>query len=243
MPDFSDYMREIQNGRIEGMQGVREPESDMRTAYQQQLDQERRRMQALMEQDIFSQWDTGASPSGSERRRPADAKEPAAVAVAVSESLDAEFTEQYRSLAADLGLNAQALDSERFKGFISERGLTVYSRPQVDEYLHHKYALPKSNVTSLVQWGWRPLRAVDQVKGHADAKNGVVQRGATPYSKPIPYPVLLTVKDIRDSFPSARFYVSDEMHAERIPDPFLLVEIGGESFVVERWDEPAFRTK
>jgi hypothetical protein len=103
--------------------------------------------------------------------------------------------------------------------------------------------VPVGNVTSNVLWGWRPLRAQDQTAGHTNSKNGTIQRGAAPYGKPIPYPVLLTVKAIRDEFPTAKFFVSDEMHAERIPDPFLMVEIGGERFIVERWDEPSFRGK
>jgi hypothetical protein len=53
--------------------------------------------------------------------------------------------------------------------------------------------------------------------------------------------VLLTIKAIRDAAPSAHFYVSDEFTKERIPDPFLLVEVAGEQFVIERWDEPSFR--
>lgn len=189
--------------------------------------------------------DIGAiSPTPSrERRKPEDAKEPKTVAVATTEALDEEFTALYRELATDIGIDTTPLETERFKAFVTERGLTVYNRADVDEYLHHKYRVPQGNITGEVVWGWRPLRAADRKDKHSDSKNGSLQRGAVPYKKAIPYPVLLTIRAILGVFSTAKFFVSDEMHAERIPDPFLLVEIGEEQFIVERWDEPAFREK
>jgi hypothetical protein len=59
--------------------------------------------------------------------------------------------------------------------------------------------------------------------------------------KPIPYPVLLTIDAVVQAFPMVRLFVSDEMREEAIPDPFLLVKLGRDEFVIERWDEPAFR--
>jgi hypothetical protein len=185
---------------------------------------------------------TPATYGGGTPRDPKNAKEPATVVVHV-EPLESAFVDEYRALVADLGMSAVPLDTERFKAFVVANGLTVYNRADVDEYLHHKYALVTTNVTARVVWGYRPLRELDRTAGHTDSANGHLQRGAPAYSKPIPYPVLLTVKAIRDAFPAARFFVSDEMHAERIPDPFLLVEIGSEQFIVERWDEPSFRER
>lgn len=149
----------------------------------------------------------------------------------------------YAALVADLGINSAAVDLERFKALVPELGLHVYQDAEVREYLHSLYHVPVGDLTSTVVWGWRPLRAIDRVPGSPAPYNGRVQRSAEPYTKPIPYPVLLTVKAVRDACPSARFYVSDEMQGERIPDPFLLVEIAGQPFVIERWDEPAFRAK
>lgn len=155
------------------------------------------------------------------------------------ETVDAE----YAALAAELNVEAGAL--ERFRGLVRERGISVYDRAQVQEYLHVKYGIPPGDLTQRVVWGWRPLREDDRIDdwGLAEA-NGAVQPAARPYIKPIPFPVLLTVKAIVDQVgPAARFFVSDDMHGERIPDPFLLVMIEGHEFVVERWDEPAFRPK
>jgi hypothetical protein len=156
------------------------------------------------------------------------------------EAVDAE----YAALVADLGLNSAAVDLERFKALVPHLGLHVYQRQEVQEYLHALYKVPIGDLTPTVVWGWRPLRTVDRHATAAMAQyNGKLQRGAPIYSKPIPYPVLLTVKAVRDACPSATFFVSDNMNAEKIPDPFLLVVVAGQEFVIERWDEPAFRAK
>lgn len=62
------------------------------------------------------------------------------------------------------------------------------------------------------------------------------------YAKPVPLPVLLTIEAIQQRVPDALFFVSDE--ARRMPervDPFLMVLVAGERYIVERWDEPSFR--
>jgi hypothetical protein len=147
----------------------------------------------------------------------------------------------YAALVAELGVNSAAVDLERFKALVPELGLHVYDRAEVTEYLHCQYKVPPGDLTSHVVWGWRPLRAIDQAPGALHQFNGRIQKAAPLYAKPIPYPVLLTVKAVVDACPSARCYVSDEMGELKIPDPFLLVAIAGEQFVIERWDEPAFR--
>lgn len=60
------------------------------------------------------------------------------------------------------------------------------------------------------------------------------------YTKAVPFPALLTVERIKETIPEAGFYVSDFIEVPRA-DPFLLVVVGGERFIVERWDEPSFR--
>jgi hypothetical protein len=164
--------------------------------------------------------------------------EPTFVAIAEPEVIDAD----YAALAAELGLTTAAIDRERVKAVVRDQGLRVYARDEVQNYLHAQYGVPINTVTASVVWGWRPLRVADQrIVGMWASSNGAVQYGAPLYTKPIPYPVLLTIKAIRDAAPSARFYVSDEFTKERIPDPFLLVEVAGDQFVIERWDEPSFR--
>lgn len=157
---------------------------------------------------------------------------------------DAGMDAEYSALVAELGLARDAVDGERIKTLVGELGLHVYDRAQVDAYLHHAYNVPPGGMTPRVVWGWRPLREADRdPRAATHGYNGKLQPAAAPYTKPIPYPVLRTVKAIRDACPSARFFVSDDMHGEKIPDPFLLVIIAGQEYVIERWDEPAFRER
>lgn len=190
----------------------------------------------IAEYGAFGGFDSGVTRSPT---RP-PAKEPTSTTtIGDAEVIDAA----YAALVADLGIHSGAVDLETFKALVPRAGLRVYVDAEVREYLHGKYKVPVGDLSPYVLWGWRPLRDVDRTPGTLDSRNGKIQRGVPAYTKPIPYPVLLTVKTIRDACPSAKFFVSDEMQGERIPDPFLLVEIGEAQFVVERWDEPAFRAK
>lgn len=180
------------------------------------------------------------SRQGPPTHRPPAKPPTATTTIGPAEPVDAD----YAALVAELGINSAAVDLEAFKALVPQLGLRIYDRAEVQEYLHCLYKIPVGDLTPAVTWGWRPLRAIDQNLVSALVQfNGKVQRAVALYSKPIPYPVLLTVKAVRDACPSARFFVSDEMQGERIPDPFLLVQIAGEEFVIERWDEPAFRGK
>ena len=57
----------------------------------------------------------------------------------------------------------------------------------------------------------------------------------------IPIPVMLTIDRIESLYPSARFYISD---IRDVKDPFLAVTVDGADtlFVIERWDDPNFRS-
>lgn len=198
-----------------------------------------RRFMEMRDYSAFSGIDwSGGAPSRSTTRPPAT---PPTSTTTIGEpaAVDAD----YAALVAELGINCAAVDLERFKALVPELGLHVYARAEVQEYLHSLYKVPVGDLTPTVVWGWRPLREKDRSALGQVQYNGRVQRSAPIYSKPIPYPVLRTVKAVRDACPSATFYVSDEMHAEAIPDPFLLVIVAGQEFVIERWDEPAFRAK
>lgn len=59
------------------------------------------------------------------------------------------------------------------------------------------------------------------------------------YRKLVPGSVLQTVATIRESFPDAKFFVSD---IEQVKDPFLLVTFRDtKAVIVDFWDEPGFR--
>lgn len=114
-------------------------------------------------------------------------------------------------------------------------------------------------------WGWRPLRAVDKhpqpegdgvmMMGEWGSYRGSTKNNAiwadwhiATYAKPLPLPVLLTAKEVVTAFPSAKCFISDDMSRESyqaglrpVLDPFLLVVIEDERFIIERWDEPSYR--
>lgn len=189
--------------------------------------------------DLYNAMYSGEPPPSRPTTRPPAHPPTSTTTIGEPATIDAD----YAALVADLGLNSAAVDLERFKALVPDLGLHVYARAEVQEYLHHLYKIPIGDLTPSVVWGWRPLRAIDRVPGNPAQYNGRVQRSVEPYSKPIPYPVLLTVKAVRDACPSATFFVSDDLRGEGIPDPFLLVIVARQEFVIERWDEPAFRAK
>ena len=128
----------------------------------------------------------------------------------------ADVNEEYQALAVKLGI-----------------GLAVptYDLSAVLAYLDAKYG-------GRDDWRWVPVRGRDIVR--TKDFNDVTSRT---YSKPIPYAVLKTIDEIETQYPEARFFISDERYESDVKDPFLMVTMdeGTTLYVVERWDEPAFR--
>lgn len=159
-----------------------------------------------------------------------------------------EFAE-YERVARAVGFAPRGLKSDELRRFLSEIGIAIYPLPKVVAYLNTQYGEAKQSAT----WVWAPLRTADrftveirnQMAGYNSrhSRNGAVARELSPYAKPVPLPVLLTVERILARFPDALFFVNDEYHAPPIVDPFLAVWYGEDSdvVVIERWDEPAFR--
>lgn len=148
-----------------------------------------------------------------------------------------EFDEAaYLKLAEKVGFDgatlavAQARQQARsaatnvaFRDFLAENGITVYKESRVNWYMN-------SITPSGHRWLWA------QVKAPSDR----YQPNA--YTKPIPLAVLLTMEKIVDAFPDARFEVTDITEMPK-GDPFLRVHVsGGDWFIIERWDEPRFRS-
>lgn len=131
-------------------------------------------------------------------------------------ALPDDVSEEYRALQVKLGIGI---------------GRPTYDLASVKEYLNNKYG-------GWSQWCWVPLRGKDVVKGinFNDIENRT-------YTKPIPFAVLKTIDEIQETYPQAKFFISDERYNSDVKDPFLLVTLdnGHCLHVVERWDEPAFR--
>jgi len=115
------------------------------------------------------------------------------------------------------------VDEAKLRQFLAENGICVYDEKRVHRYMD-------SITPSYKTWGWHRL----EHREDEASSNGC-------YTKPIPLPVLMTVAKIREAFPEARFWVTD---IAEIPkgDPFLSVGVGEERFIIERWDEPGFRS-
>jgi hypothetical protein len=101
--------------------------------------------------------------------------------------------------------------------FLAENGIGVYAERRVRRYMH-----------SIMKWSqtfrWQDVSAYEQV---------------------IPEPVLMTMAKIREAFPSAIFEVTIVESRHLVDaDPFLRVRLQGnpEWFIIERWDEPGFRS-
>lgn len=171
--------------------------------------------------------------------------------------MDDNLRKQYVAITEELGITLPGLMSDRARAFFRDRGTRLYDRTKVTAFLTDQYGAERvvsdrsnGGRTRVATWGWRPLRSVDVSVsdghwGFRPSTNGEVwTTNVSPYAKAIPLPVLFTARDVVAEFPQARLYVSDELHANelrRVDDPFLMVVIAVEYFIIERWDEPAYR--
>lgn len=186
---------------------------------------------------------------------------------------DAQFARDYIKLAKDLGFDAgvtqltQKQKQDAFNAFLAEHGIRKYEYKTVRDYLDQQYGAtpwgwralrdqdnPKKSLATPASRTMGVYIGTDGImRNNADLNCGVWQskhngnyiggKDAALYNKPIPYPVLLTVKKIADAFPEATFWVSDEAKVVPVPvlDPFLGVRYADKFWIIERWDEPSFR--
>lgn len=141
-------------------------------------------------------------------------------------------SQEYRDRLKKIGATALLAklmaeeDIQAFQQHVSEHGLRFYNRKNVEAYL--------------IKQG----KAAAVAAGKNEKDYGVLWRIAiawTPlasYTQPIPAPVLETIERVHDAFPAAQFGISE---VKEYPDPFLMVSLHGETFIIERWDEPAYR--
>lgn len=162
--------------------------------------------------------------------------QPRAITAGVVVDDDDVNESDYLDLASKAGfgnanrvLKARSAEREiaKFRAFLNENNIPVFLESSVVRYM--------GSVTPPGRdWTW-------------------VSAGE--YDRPIPYPVLRTMARIRETYPEARFEISEITKVPK-PDPFLRVGIQplqpgpyeprtraypDEWFIIERWDEPAFR--
>lgn len=150
--------------------------------------------------------------------------------------------DQHKRLSNKLGtFFAARLTQLQLEECLRDNFIQVYPLAKVEEFMTAKAAaVPKESEYHRVTWGWHPLRTIDR-----DRPAGVGPGGLSLiYSKPVPVEVLMTVEKISDLLgTSARFYVADLVRVNLRIDPFLCVT--GHAcprYVIERWDEPTFRS-
>lgn len=158
---------------------------------------------------------------------------------------DPEFETKYDSLARELGVAHRVVTRRReLLTYLRDNEIEIYDLAKVEEYMDKKG-----------RWAWFPLRAVDCREPSyrswdldrvttTDYPSSFGSSKAEVYSKPVPYPVLCTVKTISDAFPGHEliFLVAA---IDTHPDPFLGCRFRNDPdrtvIVIERWDEPSFR--
>lgn len=106
------------------------------------------------------------------------------------------------------------------RNFLAENGICVYQERAVDRYMNS--ITPRDH-----EWNWTWVNS----SHHHQAR----------YVKPIPVAVLLTMIKIREAFPNVLFQITDITRMVK-GDPFLRVGFNGTWFIIERWDEPGFRS-
>ena len=165
---------------------------------------------------------------------PALAEPQRSVAISIEEP-----SEDYVRLSQRLGINQIPLRLVELAKVVREETLGIYPYKEVARYLNkqiEKLVDSRSDRWhSYHEWRWHPLKEYSsrhyRSGSHFDTSI---------YNKPIPPEVLPTIARILDRMPDAEFYVTD---IDEFKDPFLGVTVPGSDtlFVIERWDEPAFR--
>ena len=157
--------------------------------------------------------------------------------------------EEYKALAEKLGFNAEMKVQDRtpLARFLKENLIQVYRFSSVDRYM--KKLAGKTG--SQWRYCWRPARNADyphrSFTSVRNEKGDWVSVNCNPslYDKPIPFAALKTMETINDALGrEVAFFVTDyEVKPVEWPDPFLAVMHlkSGEFYVIEKWDEPAYR--
>jgi len=198
------------------------------------------------------QWQSVADPRLAPAPVPAPA--PQAAALAVEEPSDEDrFAMEYAQLATKLGVAARPkMRDLRLRNLLAEEGISVYPLEAVERYM-------RSITPPNKAWVWMPVRACDVTPDGGNQHYlvwGVSRENwrtfniigkeflGAQYSKPLPLPVLQTMGNLVERMPEGLVFLVTDIIDVPKPDPFLAVRLkdSTELFVIERWDEPAFRS-
>jgi hypothetical protein len=155
---------------------------------------------------------------------------------------DDQFMQEWASLGKELGITTGKVPEMELKLFLKEEGIQVYNTQAVFDYLTAEASKePKGTVWSLYAVRPQDQDCPDDIWAQVNKwpiGHGHVHRDL--YRDKIPYPVLVTMKKLKDRFgDDITFYV-----AAIKQDPFLVVRYRRANLVVvERWNEPSFRDR
>lgn len=147
-----------------------------------------------------------------------------------------EPDQEYIELSKRLGINTIPLQLVDLARLIRQVCIGIYEYDAVVRYLDGQVERMRKTRFDHTDWNWHPIKPCHHFwSGRPDHVSADV------YNKPIPMPVMLTIAQIESLYPAARFYVSD---LRDVKDPFLAATVDGSDtfFVIERWDEPTFRS-
>ncbi len=167
-------------------------------------------------------------------RKTAPAVTPAIHAVPGREQIKTEeraCVEQCLELQKKHGLGTDSTRHELLKCFLRESCIDVFPIDKVTAYMDAQFGGA----------GWRWYRAQVSETRLNDRWGSRVAL----YDMPVPLPVLLRIDQIMAKFPDAMFEIAAKGREHPVDaDPFLSVRLSAsqERIVIERWDEPGFRS-
>ena len=147
---------------------------------------------------------------------------------------------EYVALCQKIHADTPVVRMLQLRQFLAERGIPDYQSIQVHSYLYNM-AEEREKTGGYFSYKWHPLREEDKEVTfrwwwkHVDK----CESTGTLYHKLVPGSVLATVATILETFPDAKFFVSDISGVE---DPFLLVTFPDvDPVIIDFWNEPGFR--
>lgn len=168
---------------------------------------------------------------------------------------------EYQALAHKVGLTIPkppVIPGATLRNILAEAGISIYPMKSVESYMNK--ITPRGKI-----WQWHPLRERDYTRVcrmerfewyPGGTRSATFSRET--YAHRVPLAALISVDKIESTGCSPAFFVTDYA-TPTPPDPFLMVCIPHEGniqinhlpqdlvnpetcFVIERWDEPGFRS-
>lgn len=161
--------------------------------------------------------------------------------VPVRVSIGSKAPAEHRRITNKLGLaGSTKLLTVELAEWLKKNGYSAYPIESVDKYMRSKV---REAGRSGIAWRWVPLR---KLQARAVKDGGYSNEHF--YENTVPVEVLMTVEKIFNHFGDQVVFEVTDVYSRPSrrsidADPFLAVRApGGQRFILERWDEPGYRT-